>query len=201
MSVTNRSTTSRPATNSPATDKEVVTSTQCWVNTFVVAHNICPFARREVEAGSIRYQVVGGSLQDVLVNLVSECQLLDSNNNIETTLLIYPCDFANFDDYLDLLELANQLIEQQGYQGTYQLASFHPQYCFDGVAPDDPSHYTNRSPYPMLHLLREASLEKALAVFPNPEQIPERNIERMRTMGLASLQANLSRVKTGKMHE
>ncbi len=86
------------------------------------------------------------------------------------------------------MAIANALIEKQGYEGIYQLASFHPDYCFEGVEQDDASNYTNRSPYPMLHLIREASLEKVLAHYPDPEKIPVRNIAYTQEMGQASLQ-------------
>ena len=101
----------------------------------------------------------------------------------------------DFDDYLDFLAVAEALLVEQGYEGTYQLASFHPDYCFDGAEQDDPANFTNRSPWPMLHLLREAGLEQALAHYPEPEAIPERNIERMGQLGSERLSAELAALR------
>ena len=127
--------------------------------------------------------------------IFTECQRLDQDLNIETTLIIFPIYFKQFDDYLDFLGIAESLLIEQGYEGIYQLASFHPDYCFSGEAHEDPANYTNRSPYPMLHLIREESLERALKSHPNPEKIPERNITLTRKLGLEKLQAILTSAK------
>ncbi|SHE98716.1 hypothetical protein SAMN02745148_01523 [Modicisalibacter ilicicola DSM 19980] len=161
--------------------------TRAWVERFVVAHDICPFARRELERDSIRYVMASAeNLEEALLALIDECRRLDDDPSIETTLLVLPNGVEDFDDYLDLLGLAEGLLEDQGYEGVYQLASFHPDYCFHGVDEDDPANYTNRSPHPMLHLLREASIERVLASFAHPERIPERNAALLRGMGRAS---------------
>lgn len=179
-------------------DNAAVVSTQHWVNTFIVDHNICPFARKELDKGRVHFSTC--STQDVaeaLHALMVLCQTLDQDASIETALLVFSEGFGGFDDYLDLLDIANQLLVRQGYEGVYQLASFHPDYCFDGVPEDDASHYTNRSPYPMLHIIREAGLEKALERYPNPERIPERNIAYCQSLGgeaLATILGNCSAV-------
>ena len=111
---------------------------------------------------------------------------------VQTSLLIYPYGLESFDAYLDFLAIAEELLQVQAYEGIFQLASFHPQYCFDGALLDDPANYTNRSPYPMLHLLRESSLEKALANYPEPEKIPQHNIALTRQLGLATLEKLLN---------
>lgn len=166
--------------------------TREWVARFVVAHGICPFARRELERESIRYVAVSAtSFEPALLALIDECRRLDDDASIETTLLVLSHGVDVFDDYLDLLELAQALMDDQGYEGVYQLASFHPDYCFDGVAANDPANYTNRSPYPMLHLLREASVARVLASFAHPERIPERNIALLREMDAEELAAQL----------
>jgi len=171
------------------TSAQIIEQTQCWLSNFIIKHNICPFAKREFDKDSIHYEVViSDKVENQLQELIYSCEQLDREENIETSLLILPNGLAVFDDYLDFLELANDLMHQQGYEGIYQLASFHPEYCFDGVEPDDASNYTNRSPYPMLHLIRESSLEKVLAHYPNPENIPARNIEYTRELGEKSLQ-------------
>ncbi len=170
-----------------------IAATRSWLENIVIAYNICPFAKREFERGSIRFEVeMQTEIEACLLNLISECERLDSDETIETTLLIYANAFNDFDDYLDFLELAQALLEAQNYEGVYQLASFHPQYCFENSNDDDPANYTNRSPYPMLHLLRESSLERALANYPNPETIPENNIHLTRRLGLQKMQAALA---------
>jgi len=176
-------------------DQAVVTATERWLTSFVIAFNICPFARREQEKGSIRYRVARPiAPEEALQTLVEECIFLDASPETETTLLIFPESFDDFDDYLDMLAIAEQLLIRQGYEGIYQLASFHPDYRFetDSEDEDDPANYTNRSPYPMLHIIREASLERAVASHPDPENIPNRNIELTRNLGTNKLTAILS---------
>ena len=114
-----------------------------------------------------------------------ECQRLDKDESIETTLLIFPMAFTIFDDFLLLTELAEQLLLEQKYEGVYQIASFHPEYQFADAPTDDPANFTNRSVYPMLHLLREDRVELAIKNHPNAEGIPERNIMFAREKGLA----------------
>ena len=144
-------------------------------------------------AAASRFSVNQDSvIERCLLNLMLECDQLDTDESIETTLLIYTDAFTGFDDYLDFLELAETLLTEQGYEGIYQLASFHPDYCFEGADQNDPANYTNRSPYPMLHLLRESSIEQAVNAYPHPENIPQRNIELTRELGLAKMRALLS---------
>lgn len=170
----------------------VIEHTQKWLETVVIAHNFCPFAKRELITGSINFEAVEHrDIESYLESLVLACEFLDTNPNIETTLLILPDGFTDFEDYLDLLDIAQRMLEARRYEGIYQLASFHPDYCFDGSAPDDPANYTNRSPYPMLHLLREATIEHALKNIEDPEAIPLNNIERARSIGLGELQKQL----------
>ncbi|MCG6200888.1 DUF1415 domain-containing protein [Psychromonas antarctica] len=167
-------------------DNEIITQTENWVKQVIVKYNICPFARQEVERGSIRYTVVEQTeVADVLLELIKECQYLDQNQHTETTLFILPDGFAPFDDFLDLVDLANDLLFEQGFEGVYQLATFHPDYCFAGEPQSDPANYTNRSPYPCLHLIREASMARVLDMHPDPDAIPQRNIEFCRKKGEA----------------
>ncbi len=172
----------------------VISAARQWIESFIIPFNICPFAKREFQNDRIRYQCLSGqNLDDHLFNLITECRYLDQHPETETTLLIYPDAFAAFDDFLDFLSLAEQLLYQQGFEGIYQLASFHPLYCFEGSDDNDPANYTNRSPYPMLHLIREASIEKALKHYPHdPASIPENNIQLLRKMGLTKLMALLA---------
>lgn len=164
----------------------IIDQTKKWLSTVIIAHTLCPFAKREYDNNSIHYEVIEApDLESQLEQIIIECEALDNVAARETSLLIFPKALADFEDYLDMLELATKLLEKQGYEGVYQLASFHPKYRFEGAAPDDASHYTNRSPYPMLHILREASVEAVLEKFPNPENIPTRNIKLTRDLGLS----------------
>ncbi len=173
--------------------KNIIKRTQCWISQFIIQHNICPFAKREFEKNSIHYEVVmSEKIENQLQELIYSCEQLDRESGVETSLLITPNGLSEFDNFLDFLELANNLISQQGYEGIYQLASFHPNYCFDGVETSDASNFTNRSPYPMLHLIREASIEKALKNYPKPEKIPIRNIEYTKKMGAKALKELLN---------
>jgi hypothetical protein len=174
-------------------DQDIKAAIQAWLKSVIIQHNICPFAKRELERGSIFFSVNHDSqIEQCLLSLMLECDRLDTDPDIETTLLIYADAFVEFDDFLDFIEIAETLLIEQGYEGTYQLASFHPEYCFQDTKPDDAANYTNRSPYPMLHLLRETSLELAIASHPDPESIPEHNIELTRKLGLAKMQALLA---------
>jgi hypothetical protein len=174
-------------------DQHVKAATQAWLKSVIIEYSICPFAKRELERGSIYFSVNHDTkTEQCLLHLILECDRLDTDPGIETTLLIYADAFTEFDDYLDFLEIAESLLIERGYEGTYQLASFHPDYCFQGAKPDDAANYTNRSPYPILHLLRETSIERAVASHPDPENIPQHNIELTRKLGLAKMQALLA---------
>lgn len=177
-------------------DKKIIQQTRCWLESVVITLNFCPFARRELEAGRIHFQVCHTiDIKTTLHRVVEECQRLESCPEIETTLLILAGGFEEFDEYLELLEMANDLIVSQGYEGTYQLASFHPDYCFAGESPDNAANYTNRSPYPILHLLRESSIEQALKKYPNPGIIPERNIKIARERGVEQMKSVLEKCR------
>jgi uncharacterized protein len=162
----------------------IIQSVQFWLEHTIIGFNFCPFAKREFLNQSIHYEVVDDkNPQEQLHSLINECQRLDQHSEIETTLLILPIGLESYFDYLDLLQMAEELLFQEGYEGIYQLASFHPDYCFADVEYDDASNFTNRSPYPIFHLLRESSVEKAVAHSENPELIPERNIELAKQKG------------------
>jgi len=163
-----------------------IEATKKWIRDVVIGCNFCPFASKPVKVNTVRYQIdESQQLDQCLEVFINECKVLDQEELIETTLIIYPNQFGDFNDYLDFLSLAEQLIRSQKYTGIYQVASFHPAYCFAGEDPSDASNYTNRSPFPMLHLLREARLEEALDKFPHADQIPENNIRFTRTKGAA----------------
>jgi len=164
---------------------DIIAHTKNWITDVVIGCNFCPFAGKAFRSDSIHYQVQESNEPAlVLERLIRECIRLDENETIETTLLIFPNPFKNFNAFLDMDDLANQAMKKEGYEGIYQLASFHPNYLFAGSKENDAANYTNRSVYAMLHLLREDSVEKALADFPHPEKIPERNIGFCKTKGL-----------------
>lgn len=167
---------------------QFITDTQKWVNNIVIGLNFCPFASQAVIQNKVRYQVeLSGKLEKMLSLIFEECLYLETDDEIETTLIVLSKGMDDWMNYLDLVDMGNDLLKEQGYEGIYQLASFHPQYLFEGSNPDDAANYTNRSPYPMLHLIREASLEKAIASYPNPEKIPENNIALAKKLGIAEI--------------
>lgn len=172
--------------------EQIITATRNWLTSFIIPHNICPFARHVYENGRVFFQVdTSASMEGNLQAFAEELQRLDAQPEIATTLLIFSRELP-FDDYLDLLAIAEQLLLDMGYEGTYQLASFHPEYCFDEADTDDAANFTNRSPLPMLHLIREADIEAALQYYDDPEQIPENNIALTRKMGRDKLQQLLT---------
>ncbi|MCK5728917.1 MAG: DUF1415 domain-containing protein [Methylococcales bacterium] len=176
--------------------KDAKQQTEHWLNRFIIGHNVCPFAHAVVEKGQVFYALDSHiETEACLHQLIEECQRLDEQDAIETTLIIYTHSLKTFDDFLAYLEIANALLIAQHYEGVYQLASFHPDYCFEGLDEDDAANYTNRSPFPMLHLIREKSLERVLKSYPHPEDIPERNITLTRQLGTAALKALLADIK------
>ncbi|MBA3537912.1 MAG: DUF1415 domain-containing protein [Tatlockia sp.] len=174
-------------------DNYIVQHTENWIRSFIIQLNICPFAKREVERKTLRMKVSRTSkVAQALEQLIVEMQLLDNEPAVETTLLIFPCLFKDFFDYLDFVDLAELLLFEQSYEGIYQLATFHPGYCFAEVDIDDTSNYTNRSPYPMIHILREESVEKAIAYFGETDKIPEANIKSMHKLGINEIKKILA---------
>ena len=161
-----------------------------WLEAVVIELNLCPFAGRELLNERVRFAVTAAATEDELLNaLQAELELLDADKNIETTLLIHPevlCDFAAYNQFLDA---ADALVRYLELEGVYQIASFHPEYQFGGTEPDDVENFTNRAPYPLLHILREESLARAIADYPDVDGIPERNITLMKSMGEEQLRA------------
>jgi hypothetical protein len=174
--------------SAPVNSESVIATTIAWVEKAVIGLNLCPFAR-SVHAGQrIRYVVTGVDSTDALIEvLVQELELLAQADpaEVETTLLIHPRVLGDFLDYNDFLDVADAAVEQLGLTGEVQVASFHPRYQFAGTEPDDIDNFTNRSPYPTLHLLRESSVERAVAAYPETEKIFENNIETLRRLGRA----------------
>ncbi|MCL1080115.1 DUF1415 domain-containing protein [Parashewanella spongiae] len=154
----------------------LIQHTDNWVKRVIMKYNICPFARQEVENESIRYVVFEDKkISRIADKLIEEYQYMDTHPEAETSLVILPNGFNHFNRYLEAVYLAEDLINELDYEGTYQIASFHPEYCFEGEDFDSPTNFTNRAPYPTLHIIREASIEKALETYSEPESIPQRN--------------------------
>ncbi|HWT55312.1 MAG TPA: DUF1415 domain-containing protein [Rhodocyclaceae bacterium] len=164
----------------------VIAATQRWLERAVIGLNLCPFAKAVHVKQQVRYIVSAAAMQDeLLVDLERELVFLADADpaQVDTTLLIAPGLFEEFLDFHFFLMEAEALLKRMDLQGTLQIASFHPQFEFAGNAPDDVANYTNRSPYPTLHLLREASIDRAVAAFPDASAIYERNIETLERLG------------------
>ncbi|MFM2337774.1 MAG: hypothetical protein RL115_967 [Bacteroidota bacterium] len=172
------------------TAEDIIKQTKKWVADVVIGCNFCPFANAVIKQEKVFYRIVtSNDAEQCLMAVLEECKRLDNDSIYETTLLILPYGFDVFSQYLDLVSIAEQMLKQKKYEGIYQLASFHPNYIFSGSQEDDAANYTNRSPYPMLHILKEASIEMALENYKNPEDIPNKNVAFARTQGLAKMQA------------
>ncbi len=170
--------------------EEVLGKTKQWVENFVIGLKICPFAAVPAKENRIVYRYSAATDIDVLFNdlMLSLSAVIEAEpEEVETAILVHPEVLNDFEMYLDFLGIAEEALEKSGLEGHLQIASFHPDYQFDGVDADDLSHHTNRSPYPMLHILRELSVTNAVDTHPDIEGIPERNIELMRSLGLEKL--------------
>ena len=162
------------------------------METVVVALNLCPFANRELSNNRVRFQVTEVRTGDQLLSaLQAELEFLNVDSSVETTLLIHTQVLQNFYDYNQFLDDADNLLVQMELDGVYQIASFHPDYQFGGTDPNDVENYSNRSPYPMLHIIREESLERIIDEYPGVDQIPTRNIEHLNNLGKDKMQSLL----------
>ena len=179
-------------------DQAVIEGTRRWISSFVIGLNLCPFARRVFDAGTIRYVVSGAEDEETLLgDLAGELATLASApiSAVETTLLIHPRALRDFLDYNDFLGAGDRLVEALGLYGVIQIASFHPDYWFAGTKPGSVANYTNRSPYPMLHLLREQSVTAAADDPDALLEIPRRNVETLRRLGRAKILATFQDLK------
>jgi hypothetical protein len=178
--------------------QQAIAETRAWVDRAVIGLNLCPFAKAVQTRNQIRYVVSEATDVDALLaGLRDEMDRLVAADPaaVDTTLLIHPQVLAEFADYNDFLGAADELLEQLGYDGTLQVAGFHPQFQFAGTAADDVSNATNRSPYPTLHLLREESVDRAVAAFPLAEAIYGRNIRTLQALGADGWAALQTRCK------
>lgn len=166
--------------------------TRTWLERAVIGLNLCPFAKAVHLKQQIRWvESAATDAETLLADLVHELQVLAAADpeTVETTLLVHPQALIDFDDYNDFLDLADAVLAELGLEGELQVASFHPQYRFDGTAADDVTNCTNRSPHPTLHLLREASIERAVASVPDTAEIYARNVATLRRLGPAGWRA------------
>ena len=178
------------ATQSP---EDTLQSIQRWVETMVIGLNLCPFASQAWLGDRVRCTIsTAGSELELLDELQQELALLSADRQIETTLLVHPHVLQDFLDFNDFLDDVDALLEAMQLTGTFQVASFHPHYRFARSDPDDVGNYTNRAPYPILHLLREDSVTAAVASHPDPEQIPRDNVATLEQLGLSKIQAMLA---------
>ncbi|MDH5433767.1 MAG: DUF1415 domain-containing protein [Gammaproteobacteria bacterium] len=165
---------------------KIIASVKYWLQQSVIGKNLCPFAKKEFNQNTIHYEVTNSPQVEMhFHHLIDELHRLDNEPKTSTSILIIPKGLEKFEDYLDFLELANILLIEENYQGVYQLASFHPDYCFDQVEVNDPANYTNRSPFPLVHILREDQMETAIANFTDTESIPQNNIRLIHEEGLS----------------
>ena len=173
-------------TSPPAPSQEIIAATKAWLEKAVIGLDLCPFARAVHLRNQIRYVVSEAETpEELLAELIGELQALAAADPeaIDTTLLIHPRVLGDFLDYNDFLGVAETAVEELALTGILQVASFHPHYQFAGTEPDDIENYTNRSPYPILHLLREESVERAVEAFPDTARIYKKNIETLRRLG------------------
>lgn len=189
-----------PSTSSPnAPEPAELQATRAWVDRAVIGLNLCPFAKAVQVKGQVRY-VLSDARDDeaLLQTLVAELEHLAEADpaTTDTTLIVHPQALQDFLDFNDFLEVADAALEHMGLEGVLQIASFHPQFQFDGTDIDDVSNATNRSPYPTLHLIREDSIERAVAAFPEPEAIFEANINTLEQLGIDGWNALMAQCQT-----
>ena len=166
--------------------EEVTTKTRQWLEDAVIGLNLCPFARSVYSRAEVRIAVEDAAgFEDAIRRTLDETdRLLDAApDDIATTLVVFPAALADFEEFLDAVAAVDELIERMGAAGLVQIAHFHPDYRFADTDADDLENFTNRAPYPILHLLREAQVSEGVASHPDPESIPQRNIETLERLG------------------
>ena len=173
-----------------------IDATKQWLDEVIIGLNFCPFAKKEFVNNTICYHLSNiEQVKPALSELIEQCHYLQQHDDIETTLIIYSEGFRGFERYLDLVDYANDLLIDSGFEGIFQLASMHPEYCFADDDFDEASNFTNRSPYPMLHIIREASMAKVLSLYKEPEKIPENNMALAEQKGSDYFQSILSNIR------
>lgn len=176
------------------TDAAALAATRHWLERVVIGLELCPFAAAPYRAQRILYATCGGDTEAIYAAFLRTLEdlLVGDARDMETALLIVTAGLERFDGYLDMLEMLEQAVVSASLQGQVQLASFHPDYRFAGAAASDPANYSNRSPYPMFHLIRADRLAELLRDYAAPEAIPARNIERLRRLGVEGLERLLA---------
>jgi hypothetical protein len=165
--------------------------TRRWLDEFVVGLDLCPFARPLLQNPALRIAVCAAEQPEDLRNaFLAELDLLQSSPEsvVATSLLVFTGALAHFDDYLDFLDEAQALLDAAGLSGLVQLASFHPDYLFDGEVRESAGHFSNRAPWPTIHFIREDMLSRALGDYPDPDRIPARNVATLETLGAEELE-------------
>ncbi|WP_439102761.1 DUF1415 domain-containing protein [Congregibacter sp.] len=171
-------------------EDHAVAACRRWIDSVVVQYNLCPFAKRELDRGSVAFTLSDARDEESLLQaLEKELQRLEDRPEIETAFIVHPQVLGDFYVFNDFLGRCDALLSTMKLEGIYQVASFHPDYQFAGTAPDDAENYSNRSPYPMLHLLREDSVERAVAGHPDINRVPDDNIRTLNDLGAQKLQA------------
>lgn len=176
-------------------DAAIIAEVRCWLERAVIGLGLCPFAAAPYAAKRVRFRVSHATCdEELLADLEDELRALHavSAGQCETVLLIHPWALRAFEEFNEFLNAADACVEQLGYEGVLQVASFHPDYQFEGSRPEDIENATNRSPHPILHLLREDSIERAVQAFGDPDRIYQRNIERLQALGVEGWRALLS---------
>ncbi len=172
-----------------------------WLDKAVIGLNLCPFAKKPRANNQIKLVISQADNSNDLTNdLLAEFDFLTNTpaEQTDTTVIVIPNFLTDFTDYLHVLDVADMLIDQMGYRGTFQLASFHPNYQFDGTEPNDAENLTNTAPFPMLHLIREDSMEKVLSKYPDPESIPVNNIKMVQSLTGKQMRDIYSFKRSGK---
>ena len=178
------------------TTRAEVEQTKQWLAQVIIGLNFCPFAKKEFVNQTIHYYASEQEqLKSALSEFLAQCQYLQDKPEIETSLLIYKQGFRDFNRFLDLVDYANDVLIDYDFEGVFQIATFHPKYCFADANYDDAGNFTNRSPYPTLHLIREDSMEKVLKVYKNPEAIPANNIALANNKGAQYFKTLLMKIK------
>ena len=173
--------------------KEIVSSVSTWLDEAVIGLQLCPFAKVPRQRKQIHFVVSNAQTdEDLLTALAGECLHLVDHTSIETSLLVIPGYLQQFDDFNEFLSLADDLLTQMNWFGIFQIASFHPHYQFANTRYDDRENWTNRAPYPILHILRESSLSRVIDTYPGIDEIPSRNIDRLNRLDSEAIDAIFS---------
>jgi hypothetical protein len=183
------------------TSQIIIQQTQQWINDVVIGFNFCPFAKSEFVNDTIKYVVLQNANQKLSIEaLLQECNWLNEHPETETTLVIFADSFLNFTNFLQLITASEHAVFKNNFEGIYQLAHFHPNYLFANSDENDAANFTNKSPYPMLHILRESSIDKALINYIDADKIPNRNIKVARKQGYEAMQKLLNNCKISSSH-